>query len=46
MTEVEDYMEEQPEVKDEVKYNDDIEIKQESLAIIAVSWNYKGIFRC
>ena len=36
MTEVEDYIEEQPEVKDVVKYNDDIEIKQESLAIIAV----------
>ena len=36
MTEVEDYIQEQPEVKDVVKYNDDIEIKQESLAIIAV----------
>ena len=36
MTEVEDYIEEQSEVKDVVKYNDDIEIKQESLAIIAV----------
>ena len=34
MTEVEDYIEEQPEVKDNVK-SDDIEIKQESLAILA-----------
>ena len=35
MTEVEDYIEEKTEVKDVVKYNDDIEIKQESLAILA-----------
>ena len=39
MTSVEDYIEEQPEIKEEgktgVKYNDDIEIKQESLAILA-----------
>ena len=34
MTSVEDYMEEQPEVKDETKDND-VEIKQESLAILA-----------
>ena len=34
MTNVEDYIEEKPEVKDNVK-SDDIEIKQESLAILA-----------
>ena len=34
MTSVEDFIEEQPEVKDETKDND-IEIKQESLAILA-----------
>ena len=34
MTNIEDFIEEQPDVKDETKDND-VEIKQESLAILA-----------